>query len=106
MKMKSSIVFRICFIILLCCFYTVLAGGRCAEAAEQTQPSEQEYQTRYDNAVGLAELLRTSPDMLHNKLYTAEQEVELQALVDSVCSGKASDRAKAEALLVQIFNQL
>lgn len=106
MKMKSSIVFRICFIILLCCFYTVLAGGHCAEAAEQTQPSEQEYQTRYDNAVGLAELLRTSPDMLHNKLYTAEQEVELQALVDSVCSGKASDRAKAEALLVQIFNQL
>lgn len=106
MKMKSSIVFRICFIILLCCFYTVLSGGRCAEAAEQTQPSEQEYQTRYDNAVGLAELLRTSPDMLHNKLYTAEQEVELQELVDAVCIGKASDRAKAEALLVRIFNQL
>lgn len=105
-KWKLRNVLGMSFLVLLCCSCAVLAGSHFAVAAEPEQPAEQEYQIRYDNAVGLAELLRTSSDMLHNKLYTAEQEVELQALVDSVCIGKDSDRAKAEALLVQIFNQL
>ncbi len=47
-------------------------------------------------------MLRTSSVLLHNKLYTAEQEVELQALVDDVCSGAKSDRDKAEALVTYI----
>lgn len=103
---KRMKVLRMSFVMLACCACVVLTGGNSAVAAEPLQPTKQEYQTRYDNAVGLAELLRTSPDMLHNKLYTSEQEVELRSLVDSVCDGKNTNRAKAQALLVQIFNRL
>lgn len=105
-RRKLRNVLGISFLVLLCCSCAVLAGSHFADAAQPEQPTEQEYQTRYDSVAGLAELLRTSSDMLHNKLYTAEQEAELQALVDSVSSGKNTDRDKAEALLVQIFNQL
>lgn len=106
LRTKSITVLWISFVILVCCCCTVLADGCHVNASEQSQEAEQEYQTRYDNAVGLAELLRTSPDMVFNKLYTAEQEIELQALVDSVCDKKNSDRDKAAALLAHIFSKL
>lgn len=108
LKTKIITVLRMSFVMLVCCSCIVLAGDRCyADVLEEkSQYTEEEYQAQYDNAIKLAELLRNSPDMLHNKLYTAEQEVELQALVDSVCSGARNDRERAEKLLVQIFNQL
>ena len=87
-------------------FSLMLAGGISVHAAEETQPTETEYQTQYEDAIKLADMLRTSPYLLHNKLYTAEQEVELQALVDSVCDGSQSDRDKADALLACIADRL
>lgn len=87
-------------------FGFVLAGSVSVHAAEELQPTEAEYRTQYEDAVKLADMLRTSPYLLHNKLYTAEQEIELQALVDSVCDGKLSDRDKAAALLSCIADKL
>lgn len=94
-------------ILITCCLCSILAGGSYAGAlAEKPQYAKEEYEAQYDNAVGLAELLRTSPDMLHNKLYTAEQEAELQALVDSVCGSAETDRKKVQNLLACIFQNL
>lgn len=107
LRTKLIVVLQKCFIMLLCCVCTVLGGGRCARALdEKPQPSEAEYGEQYDNAIGLADLLRTSPDMLYNKLYTAEQETELQALVDSVCGSAETDRKKVGNLLACIFQRL
>lgn len=100
------IILREGFVLLVCCL-CILAGGSHASAVnEKPQYSQEEYEAQYDNAVGLAELLRTSPDMLHNKLYTAEQEVELQALVDSVCGSAGTDREKVGNILACIFQKL
>lgn len=95
---------KLIFAVIAVC--TILSWGRCADAAERPQPTREEYQAQYDNAVKLADMLRESPYLLHNKLYTAEQEVELQAWVDSACGGLTSDREKARALLACIGNSL
>lgn len=92
---------------LLCCCGIILAGsGHVCALDEKPQHSQEEYEAQYDNAIKLADLLRQSPDMLHNKLYTAEQEVELQALVNSVCNGENTDRGRVQSLLACIFNKL
>lgn len=107
LRMKLIVVLRKCFLMLLCCVCMVLAGGRYAEALdEKPQYSQEEYEAQYDNAVGLADLLRTSPDLLHNKLYTAEQESELKALVDSVCDSTETDRQKVGSLLACVIDKL
>lgn len=94
-------------IVLLCCLCTILAGSsRIAYAAEGELSAKERYEAMFDKAIGLAEMLRTSPDMLHNKLYTAEQEVELQKLVDSACAYQSTDYAKARMLLSCIYDRL
>ena len=106
LRKKVIVVLWKCFFMLLCCVCIVLEGGRYARALdEKPQPSETEYEAQYDNAVGLADLLRNTPD-IHNKLYSAEQEVELQALVDSACGSAKTDRAKVGNLLARIFQRL
>lgn len=75
-------------------------------AEDVPQPAGEEYQIQYDDAVKLAEMLRQSPYYLYNKTYTAEQEEQLQAVVDSVCAGKPTDRLKAEYLLEHIRETL
>ncbi len=87
---------------LLLFFCSVISRGDYTSAAEKPQPTREEYQTQYGDAVKLADMLRQSPDLLHNKLYTAEQEAELQALVDSVCRSCKNDREKVRALLTCI----
>ncbi|MDO4167812.1 MAG: transglutaminase-like domain-containing protein, partial [Eubacteriales bacterium] len=86
----------------------MLADGVPAYAAEEDlpQPAEEECHTQYDDAVKLAEMLRQSPYLLYNKTYTAEQEGELQAVVDSVCGGESTGRGKAEVLLAYIRETL
>lgn len=107
LKTKSITILRMSFIMLLCCCSIILAGSHhvCA-LDEKPQHSQEEYEAQYDNAIKLADLLRQSPDMLHNKLYTVEQEVELQALVNSVCNGESTDRGRVQSLLACIFNKL
>lgn len=79
---------------------TFIAGGGYADAAEKPQPAREEYQTQYDDAVKLADMLRESPDLVYNKLYTAEQEVQLQEWVDNTCKDCKNDREKAGAALI------
>lgn len=107
LKTKLIAILRGSFVLFACCLCIILTGGSYAGALdEKPQYSKEEYEAQYDNAIGLAELLRTSPYMVHNKLYTAEQEVELRALVDSVCGSAGTDREKAENLLTCIFQKL
>lgn len=107
LKKKSEKGLRMGFVMLICCLCTILAGGSYADALdEKPQYSKEEYETQYDNAIGLAELLRTSPYMVHNKLYTAEQEAELQELVDSVCGSTKTDRQKVGSLLACVIDKL
>lgn len=107
LKKKSEKGLRMGFVIMICCLCTILAGGSYASALdEKPQYSKEEYEAQYDNAIRLAELLGASPYMVHNKLYTAEQEVALRALVDSVCGSAGTDREKAEKLLACIFQRL
>lgn len=104
LKKVSIIKFQMLFAILV--FTFILAGSAPVHAAQEAQPTEAEYRTQYDDAIKLADMLRKSPYLLHNKLYTAEQETELQALVDTVCADAQSDRDKAYALLSCIADRL
>ena len=104
LKKVSIIKFQMLFAILV--FTFILAGSAPVQAAQESQPTEAEYRIQYNDAIKLADMLRKSPYLLHNKLYTAEQETELQALVDTVCADAQSDRDKAYALLSCIADRL
>ncbi|MCM1499620.1 MAG: leucine-rich repeat protein [Clostridium sp.] len=102
-SLKVILRYCACILLSLCAIWSV---GFPAYAAEGELAAQEKYEEKIDKAIGLADLLRTSPELLHNKLYTAEQEVELQALVDSVCAGQSTDYMKVERLLQCIYERL
>ncbi len=105
-SLKKRLILKLQVLFALLLFGIIGAKSIQVHATQEFQPTEEEYQVQFDDAIKLADMLRTSPYLVHNKLYTAEQEVELQALVDSVCSGQQSDRDKAVALLACISEKL